>query len=300
MNDPYKILGVSKSASQAEIKSAYRKLAKKYHPDLNQNDKAIEQKFKDITIAYDLVSDPDKRARYDKGEIDAQGHERGFHSGGRNAGDFDFRSHRASGHGGINVEDLFAEFFGRNKGGQRGFHPFEQEQPAPRDTAYTVTVPFTEAALGAKRRVTLDQSKVIDITIPAGTVDGDKLRLRGVGKSGAAVIEIKVQPHPYFKLDGRNLRLDVPISLPEAVLGAQIHVPTLTGSVAMKIPKGTDTDSVLRLKGKGLPAGPHAPEGDLLLTIKIMLPPSGAALEALEKWGQKNAYDPRKKMLWHK
>jgi DnaJ-class molecular chaperone len=307
MADPYTLLGVSKSASAAEIKSAYRKLAKKLHPDVNPDRKDIDQKFKEVTAAYDLLSDPAKRARYDRGEIDAMGNERGFaHAGGGPFGGMGggTRTWRTSGGsfkedlGGFNPEDIFAEFFsGHNRTGRGA-------APKGSDVLYALTIPFTEACLGGKRRFTLSNRKTVDVNIPPGSVDGDKLRLRGQGESGAggagdAIIEIHVEPHPHFTRKDNDINLEAPISLPEAVSGAGIRVPTLDGFVTVKVPKGANTGTTLRLKGKGVPAS-RGERGDMFVKLKVVLPdpvPESLA-DAIEKWAKKNAYDPRKKLGW--
>ena len=311
MSDPYQILGVTRSATAAEIKSAYRKLAKKYHPDLNQGRKDIEQKFKEVSAAYDLLGDEAKRARFDRGEIDNQGNERGFHRGGDpfgSGGGYTRRGGRSSagggpfgfgGMGGMNPEDIFAEFFG---GAKSRRPPFEEPEKGA-DITYKITIPFIEACNGGKRRITLDNKKTIDITIPPGTEDGHKLRLRGLGQesaggAGAAIIEITVAPDSFFRREGNDIHLDVPVSLPEAILGGSIKVPTLTGPVSLKLHKGANTDTVMRLKGKGVPdaKGGH---GDMFVKLKVILPEDTSDLTSLiEKWAKKHDYDPRKKLNW--
>lgn len=298
MPDPYTLLGVSKSASAAEIKSAYRKLAKKLHPDVNPGRKDIEQKFKEVTAAYDLLSDPEKRVRYDRGEIDAQGNERGFGFGGGNRSRTWRTSSGPAGQdfGGFNPEDIFAEFFGSAR--SRG------QAPRGSDITYSLTVPFVDACLGTKRRFSLNNVKTVDVNIPPGSNEGDKLRLRGQGAqasggSGDAIIEIHVEPHAYFTRKDNDILLEAPVSLQEAVLGASINIPTLEGSVTLKIPKGANTGTTLRLKGKGVPK-PHGHHGDMFVKLKIVLPepvPDSLA-EAIEKWAKKHPYDPRKKLGW--
>jgi DnaJ-class molecular chaperone len=303
--DPYQLLGVAKTASAAEIKSAYRKLAKKLHPDVNPGKKEIEQKFKEVTAAYDLLSDADKRARYDRGEIDAQGQERGF-GGGDYGG---FRGGRTRGFGGEEagnpfagfgggMEDIFAEFMGG--GAARGRRSARDANVRGSDVTYTTSVPFTLAATGGKTRVTLTNDKKLDITIPPGIEEGHKLRLKGQGLpgigggAGDAIIEIHIEAHPHFTRKGKNIYVDIPVSLPEAVLGASVTVPTLDGQVDVKIPKGAQSGTSLRLKGKGV-AGDSA--GDMFVKLRIMLPePVPQDLtEFVEKWAKKNNYNPRKK-----
>jgi DnaJ-class molecular chaperone len=306
-SDPYSILGVSKTADAAELKSAYRKLAKKLHPDVNPGRKDIEQKFKEVTAAYDLLSDADKRARFDRGEIDGQGQERGF--GGGYGGGYG-GAYRGGGSGRSNpagedpfsafggMEDIFAEFMGT---GRRGRGPGMGGASAMRgsDVSYSVNVSFAEACLGGKKRVSLSD-KTLDITIPAGIEEGHKLRLKGQGSAGAsstagdAIIEIHIEPHPYFTRKDRDITADVPVSLPEAVMGASITVPTLDGQVTVKVPKGANSGAILRLKGKGV-GGDHP--GDMFVKLKIMLPdPVPQDLtDIVEKWAKKNAYNPRKK-----
>lgn len=314
MRDPYQILGVSKSATAEEIKSAYRKLAKKLHPDVNPGKKDIEQKFKDVTAAYDLLSDADKRKRFDRGEIDAQGQERGFAGDPFGGGGGSWRRSASSSGGGDpfaqfgggSVEDILAEFMsgarGKRGGGGEGFGG---GMGRGQDVTYTLHVAFVDAALGSKQRITLSGGKPLDVTVPPGTEDGHKLRLRGQGQPGTtgpgdAIIEIRVDPHAYFTRKGNDIHLDVPVSVQEALLGASINVPTLDGSVSVKVPKGANTGTTLRLKGKGIPHGKDQ-HGDMFARLKVVLPepPSADLTELVEKWAKKNAYDPRKKLGWN-
>lgn len=308
MRNPYEILGVSKSVSQDELKSAYRKLAKKLHPDVNPGRKDIEQKFKEVTAAYDLLSDPEKRAKFDRGEIDAMGNERGFTGGGPfGGGSSRWRSSGTNTRGGADpfsayggsaddLEDILSQFMG---GGRR---TSKTSGARGGDITYSLSVPFADACLGCKRRVTLNSGKTIDVTIPPGTNDGDKLRLRGQGQNasmgaGDAIIEIQVEPHPYFSRKDNDITLEAPISLVEAVAGAGIKVPTLDGQVTVKVPKGANTGTTLRLKGKGVPA---STPGDMFVKLRIVLPepvPDDLA-DLVEKWAKKNNYNPRKKIGW--
>jgi len=299
MRDPYQVLGVAKSADADEIKSAYRKLAKKLHPDVNPGRKDIEQKFKEVTAAYDLLSDTAKRARYDRGEINADGQERGF--AGAGAGPFGGggakwgnRAHSGgdpfSQFGG--ADDIFSEFMNAARRGRGG------PSPGGESTTYTLDIGFIEACLGGKKRVALASGKTIDVTIPAGVVEGHKLRLRGQGEHGGdAIIEMHIETHPFFTRKDNDIYIDVPVSLPEAILGSNVRVPTLDGHVAVKVPKGANSGTTLRLKGKGVPTGKNA-AGDMFVKLAIMLPDQASPelAEFIEKWAKKNAYDPRKKL----
>lgn len=317
MPDPYQTLGVSKTASANEIKSAYRKLAKKLHPDVNPGRKDIEQKFKEVTAAYDLLSDPAKRAQFDRGDINAQGQQQGFGGdnpfGGGNPFGGAYRGARTGFSGGNgddpfsafgSMGDIFAEFMGaanprrHRAGGTSGMGGAAGVRGS--DVTYTTSVSFVDACLGGKKRVTLTNDKTLDITIPAGVEDGHKLRLKGQGLAGLggaagdAIVEIRVEPHPFFTRKDRDIVLEFPVSLQEAVLGASVTVPTLNGSVSVKIPKGSNSGASLRLKGKGV-AG--SPAGDMFVKLKIVLPdpvPQDLA-DFVEKWAKKNSYDPRKK-----
>ncbi|TWB11941.1 DnaJ-like protein [Nitrospirillum amazonense] len=293
MRDPYQILGVGRSASAEDIKQAYRRLAKQYHPDLNPGRADIELKFKEANGAYSLLSDPDKRARYDRGEIDASGAERPDRSfrrayaGAGRSGDFDYE------------DDPFADIFGaaRKRGGSG-------VKARGSDVAYSVTVPFTEACLGAKRRLSLSTGKSIDINIPPGTQDQQKLRLKGQGLAGLggagagdAIVEVHVTPHPYFVRREDDIHLDVPITLQEALLGATIKVPTLDGAVQVKVPKPANSGTTLRLKGKGVANPERGTQGDQYVKLTVVLPerPDAELQAFIEKWGKAHEYDVRRK-----
>ncbi|MFC7334091.1 DnaJ C-terminal domain-containing protein [Rhodocista pekingensis] len=293
MRDPYQILGVGRTASAEEIKQAYRRLAKQYHPDLNPGRTDIELKFKEVNGAYSLLSDADKRARFDRGEIDAAGAERpdrSFRRAYAGAGrddPFDFS------------DDPFADLFGASR---RRYSTGGKGRGS--DVAYSVTVPFTDACLGTKRRLTLSTGKSIDVTIPPGTRDQTKLRLKGQGLAGIggapagdAIVEVHVDPHPYFVRREDDIHLDVPVTLQEALLGATIKVPTLDGLVAVKVPKGSNTGSVLRLKGKGVFSPERKAHGDQYVKLTVVLPerPDADLTAFVEKWAKSHDYDVRRK-----
>lgn len=294
MRDPYQILGIDRTASADEIKQAFRGLAKKYHPDLNPGRPDIELKFKEVNGAYGLLSDPEKRARFDRGEIDASGAERPDRSfrrayagaGGGRGGDFDFE------------DDPFADIF--NAARRRG----AGVKARGSDVAYSVTVTFVEACLGAKRRLNLSTGKSIDVTIPPGTSDQQKLRLKGQGlpglgggPAGDAIVEIHITPHSYFVRREDDIHLETPVTLQEALLGATIKVPTLDGAVQVKVPKGSNTGSTLRLKGKGVPNPDRGTRGDQYIKLTVVLPerPDAELLAFMEKWGKAHEYDVRRK-----
>ena len=271
--DPYKVLGLSKGASTAEIKKAYRALAKKHHPDTNKGDEEAARKFSEVSAAHDLLIDDEKRGQYDRGEIDADGNPKGFNpfGGGQGAGPFR-RWSSQGGPGGFNPEDIFADIFGTMGPGAGPGRPASGP-----DVSYTLKVSFVEAAKGGPKRISMPSGKTLDVTIPAGVVDGQQIRLRGQGGDGArgappgdALISISVSPHPLFERDGDDIRLELPITLYEAVLGAKIRVPTLEGSVQVKIPPNSSSGKILRLKGKGIEAKGGA--GDQLVALRIVLP----------------------------
>ena len=298
-DDPYSLLGVPRTASQEEITRAFRKLAKELHPDVNPNNKAATERFKKVSSANELLSDVEKRRKFDRGEIDASGEPRrtyqpqGAPSGAR----------RPAGAGGPDIGehgfgDIFESVFG-SRGGMRGQGMFRGQ-----DLRYTLDVDLLEAVIGAKKRVTLPDGGTLDLTVPEGVNDGQVLRLKGKGAPGArggepgdALVEIKVRPDAVFKRQVDDLLTNVPISIDEAVLGAKVEVPTATGRVQLTIPKGTNSGRVFRLKGKGVANRATGTTGDLLVTIAIVLPEvidDGLAY-FLSEWRQKNAYDPRKK-----
>lgn len=298
MRDPYTVLGVPRTASEAEVKKAFRTLAKKYHPDQNAGDAKAQAKFAEANQAHEILSDKEKRAAFDRGEIDAEGKPRfaGFGAGGPGAGGFDFGVGGAGGRrgprGGVDPSDMFADLFAQAMGGQgaargragpAGGFAFGKGE----DIDIKVTLPFAEAMLGGTRRVRLPSGKELDLAIPPGSDHGTVLRLRGQGHAapggrgdaGDLLVTLEVEPHALFRRDGRDLRLDLPISLDEAVLGARVRVPTLDGEVELAVPAGTNGVRTLRLRGKGVPK-PKAEPGDLYVTLRVVLPEPDAELRA--------------------
>jgi DnaJ-class molecular chaperone len=301
LRDPYEVLGVAKTASPEEIKAAYRKLAKKLHPDLHPDDKTVEARFKEVTGAYDLLSDKEKRARFDAGEIDASGAEtqRGFYrayAGGDEGAKYRARQGGPDMGGyGEDIDDILRGMFG---GGRRGGMRMKGG-----DAAYSLSIDFLEAARGATKRVTLPEGETLDVRIPAGIEDGQTLRLAGKGgpgfgggPAGDALVTIHVSEHPHFKRDGRDIRIEVPIGLDEAVLGARIEVPTIDGPVQMTVPKGANTGKTLRLKGRGLPG--QGGRGDQYVRLVVVLPEhhDEALTGFLKTWKPGHRDDPRARL----
>lgn len=318
MRDPYEILGVPRSASAAAIKSAYRKLAKKHHPDSNKDDPKAAERFSEINSANEIIGDEDKRKQFDRGEIDSEGKPRfqGFPGGGPRGragagpGGFEsytFRSGGAGpGQGAGAFEDILNSMFG---GGTRGARPgagggaqFEFDTGGiglDLDVNVAMSVSLEESVKGGEKRVRLPNGKELNVKIPAGVVEGQQIRLRGQGETaqghppGDLLITISIAPHPLFKIEGADLKIDLPVTLYEAVLGGKVRVPTLGNAVELSVPKNTSSGRTFRLKGKGLPKSGGT--GDLFVTIRIMLPDGNdAELEALmEKWRDQHPYNPR-------
>jgi DnaJ-class molecular chaperone len=292
MRDPYEVLGVGREADGETIKRAYRRLAKQFHPDLNPGDSKIETRFKEVSVAYDLLSDAQKKARFDRGEIDAAGMER-THRGYRA---YNERA-KAAGWAGFDAEDIM-EMFSRNQKKQ-------QTKKRGADLSYSISVDFVAAALGTKRRLALPDGRTLDIAIPPGTEEGTVLRLKGQGQAslqggpaGDALVEVQLEPHAFFERKGQDIHLEVPVTLQEAALGATITVPTIEGKVAVKVPAGANSGTVLRLKGRGIPAKDDSPAGDQYATLVVVLPPRVDADLAhfLEKWGPAHNYAVRGKL----
>jgi DnaJ-class molecular chaperone len=302
MEDPYKILGVERNATEEAIRAAYRKLAKKHHPDINPGKPEAEERFKAINAAYSLLSDADKRARFDRGEIDASGAERPperpFY---RNYGDQAAGGKYRADFGGAGDEDLEGLFGG-------AFRDFMRRNAnAPGGAShYALTVDFLDAAKGAVKRLTLPDGRTLDVTIPPGLKDGQVLRLKGQGQPsmgegppGDALIEVSVAPHKFFRRRGNDIVMTLPVTLKEAVLGAKIAVPTIKGPVNLTIPPNSGTGTRLRLKGRGISEGGRPGEaGDQYVELEIVLPhskePELAAF--LEGWTPRHPDDPRKDM----
>ena len=313
MRDPYEVLGVPRGASASAIKSAYRKLAKKYHPDANKNDPKAAARFSELNSANEIIGDDEKRKQFDRGEIDAEGKPRfqGFPGGGPGgrAGGFETHTFRTGGGfgGGGGFEDILNSMFGgaAARGGARrgaGGSTFEFDPGTialDLDVSVSMAVSLEEAVKGAEKRVRLPTGKELNVKIPAGVVAGQQIRLKGQGETAAGhppgdlLITVNIAPHPFFKVDGSDLRLDLPITLYEAVLGGKVRVPTLGSAVELSIPKNTSSGRIFRLKGKGLPKAGGA--GDLFVTTRIILPDGNdAELEQLmQKWRETHPYNPR-------
>lgn len=293
----YGVLGVAKTATSDEIRKAHRVLAKKYHPDLNPGDKTAEETFKKVQIAYDILSDEEKRRQYDAGEIDAEGNEvqRQYY---REYASADGAHPYRSSAGYDDLGDVFSDLFGA-RGADGGRTQFRMRGG---DVRYSMEVSFLEAINGAKKRVTMADGKSLDITIPAGHRDGQMLRLRGQGmpglgggQAGDAYVEVRVAAHKIFTRHGDDIHLTLPVALHEAVLGAKVRVPTVGGVVAMTIPAGSNSGDTLRLKAKGVPARPRRPAGDQIVTLQVKLPskPDEQLKSFVEKWAKDHSYDPR-------
>ena len=302
--DLYQRLGLKRGASEAEIKKAYRSLAKQLHPDRNKDNPKAAERFSQVTAAYDLLSDKDKRAQYDRGEIDEEGNPKmpfgggfGGYSAGAGpqpgAGAAGFENFNFGGADAADLSDLFEGLFSGAQGRGGGpFGGFRQRARAPQkgaDVAYRLKVPFEDAVALKPQRITLADGKTIDLKLPQGLEDGTKIRLAGKGQEGPggrgdAIVTIEIAPHRFFRREGNNIRLDLPVTLKEAVLGAKVNVPTPEGTVMLTIPQGTSSGRVLRLKGRGFTAK-DGKRGDQLVTVEIEVPANDAQLQQFaESW----------------
>jgi DnaJ-class molecular chaperone len=284
MNDPYRVLGLRPNASDEEIKKSYRKLAREHHPDLDHGNQNSEEKFKDISAAYDLLSDPVTRGQYDRGEIDGSGAKRRSRNGG------------------------FGGFSGFKRGGA---NPFAQRgakgariRVNGADVEYALSVGFLESAKGGVKHISTTNGKRLKVTVPPGIADGATLRLKGQGMpgfgggtAGDALVDIEVKPDPMFRREETDILLDVPVSLPEAVLGAKVEVPTIDGTVSVTVPPGSNTGTILRLKGKGMPLAKKGAKsdqrGDQYVTLKVMLPRKQDKdfVDFVKSWADKHPYE---------
>jgi DnaJ-class molecular chaperone len=314
MKDPYEVLGVPKTASESDIKKAFRSLAKKHHPDKHAGDAAAQKRFQEISGAYDILGDQEKRAQYDAGAIGADGNPRGFDprqggfrqgnpfgggfggAGGPGAREFHFSFDEAPG-GAAGFEDIFADLMG---GGRRGRGPARAAKGE--DLSAAVTVSFDEAANGGTRRVVLQNGEQIDVKIPVGVKDGQVVRVKGRGGAGRSggpngdiLLTVSVAPHPFMTRDGNDIRMDLPVTLKEAVLGGKVPVPTLTGTVSLSVPPNSNSGTTLRLKGKGIAAHGSEAAGDLYVRLVISLPekPDESLKSFAQGWD--TDYDPRSK-----
>jgi len=306
--DLYQRLGLKRGASEAEIKKAYRSLAKQLHPDRNKDNPKAAERFSQITAAYDLLSDKDKRARYDRGEIDEDGNPKmpfgggygGYSpgSGGPQPGAQGFENFNFGGADGADLSDLFEGLFsggGPAGAGARGSGPFgsfrQRARPPQKgaDVAYRLKIPFEDAVALKPQRITLADGKTIDLKLPQGLEDGTRIRLAGKGEEGPggrgdAIVTIEIAPHRFFTREGTNIRLELPVTLKEAVLGAKVKVPTPEGAVMLTVPKGTTSGKVLRLKGRGF-AAKDGKRGDQLVAIEVDVPADDAELQRFaEGW----------------
>jgi DnaJ-class molecular chaperone len=320
MRDPYDILGVAKSATAGEIKKAYRQLAKKFHPDHNKTDPKAKERFAEINSAYEIVGDEAKKAKFDRGEIGADGKPRGFEGFGAGAGpggftrgfgggpgagahrfEYGFGGAEGAGRAGFDPADLFGEIFGAGRRAKGGAGAKRGE-----DMVATATVPLETVVHGGATRVVLPNGRTLEVKVPAGVEEGKQIRLRGQGhpapglggEAGDALVTVKIAPHALFRIEGRDLRLDLPVALYEAALGAKIAAPTLDGKVELTIPPGSNGGRVLRLRGKGMPATEGKAAGDLYISLKLMLPdaPDTEFEAAMRKWREAKPYDPRAKL----
>ncbi|MDA9506440.1 molecular chaperone DnaJ [Bradyrhizobium sp. CCBAU 11386] len=304
MKDPYETLGITRSATDKEIKTAFKKLARKFHPDLHPSDKEAEAKFKAISAANDLLKDKEKRRRFDAGEIDVSGAERPQERFFRDFADGPAYTSHAARDGFDSNEDLeeflAKAFAGRGQRSERAFRARGQ------DVSYVLPVAFVDAASGATRTITLPDGKTLEVTVPEGAEDRQMLRLKdqgmpgyGGGPPGDAYVELHIQPHPFFHRKDDNIHVEIPVTLREAVLGGRIEVPTITQPVAVTVPKGSNSGTTLRLRERGIRNRKTGQRGHQLITLRVILPTAEEPelVEFLQAWRPKNPQDPRKDML---
>jgi DnaJ-class molecular chaperone len=304
--DPYQELGVSRTASADEIRKAFRKLAKELHPDKNPGDKNAEERFKRVSAAFDVVGDDDKRKKYDRGQIDADGHET---MGGQGFDPFSRGGFRAQGRPdmggaqfeGVDLNDILGDMFGGRMGGGGGPRARGFGSAKGQDVRARLEIDLEDAITGAKKRISFSDGRTIDVTIPNGATDGQVLRLKGQGAPGRggpgdALIELTIKPHRLYRREGDNLVMDLPVTVPDAVLGAKIQAPTPEGPVTLTVPKGSNTGSTLRLKGRGVTNSKTGKRGDLLARLAVVLPDSSdKELESFaEAWRRERPYKPRR------
>lgn len=305
--DPYKELGVSRSASQEEIRKAFRKLAKEFHPDKNPGDKKAEDRFKRISAAFDILGDEEKRKKFDRGEIDADGREtfRGGYGGAGSPFGAGSQGGYRGNFEGVDLDDIFSMFGGGFGGGDAGGRRGGGAGFAPRgvDVRARLEIDLEEAILGGTKRIAFSDGRTLDVTIPKGAAEGQTLRLKGQGQAGRggvagdALIELHIRPHPVFDADGADLRMDLPVSVPDAVLGGKVQAPTPEGAVSVNVPRGSNTGTVLRLKGRGGVDARTGKRGDLMARLIVTLPEgTDPKLEAFaETWRKERPYSPRRR-----
>lgn len=304
--DPYLELGVSRSAGAEDIRKAFRKLAKQFHPDANPNDKTAEERFKRVSGAFDILGDPEKRKKFDRGELDAEGNEqnpfagRGGFGGGPQSGGAGWSPRGGQfDQGGVDLNDILGDMFGqRGAGGPRGFGNFTSKG---QDLRARLEIDLEDAIRGGKKRIAFSDGRTVEVAIPKGAQDGQTLRLKGQGApgrggNGDAMIELTFRPHPIYRRDGDNLEMDVPISVPDAVLGGKVEAPTPDGTVSLTVPKGSNSGQQLRLKGRGF-IDAKGKRGDLVARLVVTLPDAtDSQLESFaQEWRAKRPYAPKRK-----
>ena len=298
---PYETLGVKSSSSQEEIKNAYRNLAKKYHPDLNPGSKEAEKKFKEIAGAYELVGTPENRAKFDRGELSQENRGPSETRSTNRQGPFYHKTQEGGGRysqsfGGLD-DDILQSIFNRMGRGEQS----QSSRDIPgQDVLYQMDIDFKDAVLGAEQEITLPSGRRLRVKIPAGVDSGSKLRFSGQGSPGAgsapagdAYVELKVKPSPLFKRTGNDLEIELPISIQEALLGAEVQVPTIDSSIFLKIPQGVNTGTRLRVTGQGIPT--LSRRGDQYVVLKIMMPPQidSEFKESIQSWSKRQSFNPR-------